>query len=214
MSREDDILRNLEEGQVVDAVLLQGSTKRRTKPNRWGNDILHFALEAAMKRLKRYAKLLNTDAHATNLNESVFRFFVMAEIAKRDRGAKCQTEWSSDGVRYDLLVRTAAGAFVVEFKTYGYNRDYGLDGVPGRWKGHPSPKNEREFRGCLKKLRKLSHPRVTGKYLVLVYQKGEWSDHKHSYERSYADLAPFGAGCVEEIGHCYEKHTACKLITV
>jgi hypothetical protein len=214
MPSQHEVLRNLAEGTILDIRPLKRSTLTRTKPKQGAKGVLRDSLKAAMKQLKRYAKLLNVNKDGTNINESVLRFFVLAEIMKRDRGARCQTEWK----RFDLLVTTRGKSFLVEFKFYGFNREYRLDGKPGRWKGYPSLKNEEEFGKCLKNVREFPGSGITEKYLVLVYQKGPWcgdrGDHKHSYETSYADLTRFGVTSVEEIGHCYEKCTACKLITV
>jgi hypothetical protein len=214
MPSRDEVLRNLAEGTIVDITPLKGSTVTRTTPKQGTKGVLRDSLKAAMKQLKRYANLLNVNQDGTNINESVLRFFVLAEIMKRDRGASCQTEWK----KFDLLATTRGKTFLVEFKFYGYNREYRLDGKPGRWKGHPSLKNEEEFGKCLNKLREFRGSGINEKYLVLAYQKGPWrgdrGDHKHSYETSYADLTRFGVASVEEIGHCYERCIACKLITV
>ncbi len=169
-----------------------------------------------MKQLRRYARLVNVNLEGTNINESVLRFLVLTEIMRRDRRARCQTEWK----KFDLLVAAGDAAFLVEFKFYGYNRLYDLDGEPGHWKGGAGSKNQQEFRQCVGKLKKFRDDRIAAKYLVLVYQNGPWrgnrGNHKHSFEESYANLSGFGikSTSVEEVKHSYDKCAACKLITV
>ena len=166
----------------------------------------------------RYAKVVNLkDANgevrkdANNNNESVFRFFVMVEIMKRDACARCRTEWN----KYDLVVTTGEKSVVVEFKFYFYNRKYDARGdVPMRWKGGPGSKNSKEFRDCLDKLRNPCDAMITGKYLV--YQKGKRLTHKHHYDASYGDLTSFRVNASEEkvIDHHHNDYAVCKLITV
>ncbi len=178
--------------------------------------ILRKSLQAAMDHLKRHAEMVNWES-VNNINESVFRFFVVAEIMRQAPHAKCQTEWN----KYDLAVTIDKESLIVEFKFYfGFSRTYDLtDAVPGRWKGGPSPQNRREFRACLDKLRNPPKPinaTIAGKYLVLVYDPGPWAGHNDSYVNSYDNLETFGIATneVEEIDHCYKDRAVCKLITV
>ena len=46
-----------------------------------------------MENLKRHAEVVNWES-VNNINESVFRFLVMAEIMRRVPHARCQTEWN------------------------------------------------------------------------------------------------------------------------
>jgi hypothetical protein len=219
MSTRSDIERNLAEGEIVDIRPLRHSSRNPGVSRTRAGALLRDSLAAAMKQLRRYSRLVNVYPDGKNINESVFRFLVVAEIMRRDPEARCQTEWK----KFDMLLATSGVNFLVEFKFYQYPRMYDLDGEPKQWKGGPGPKNVGEFKDCVKKLKKglkekCDNDRIAGKYLVLVYQKGPWrgerSDRRHSFEKSYDDLRRFGGTAAEEIGHCHEDCLACKLITI
>ena len=167
--------------------------------------LLTESLTGSMGRLRTYAKLVG---HA-RADEFTFRSFFLTEIMKRDRSARCQTEWN----KFDLLVQTKRRSAVVELKFYVHRRTFTLDGA-GTWKGGPGPKNEGEFRACVKKLRGFCLPGITDRFLVLVYELGNPRNSTYSFERTYDDLRRFGLTRTVKIIDPRYKRVVCRLARI
>jgi len=151
-----------------------------------------------------------------NINESTFRYFFMCAVKCHEPQATFQTEWYKCDLLIEIPKNDSCDSAVVEFKFYfGANRTRSLDGKLGGWKGGPSLQNEAEFQACVTKLKALSYPKLNLKFLVVVYRRGIVRDRsKHSFERSYADLTPFGLDSFEVIEHETSEHVTCNLIRV
>jgi hypothetical protein len=154
----------------------------------WVPDVTREAMTALQTHAAKVG-LPNTD-------ESVFRAFLMG--AARDRlgpTADFETEWLS---RFDLWVRLSEAMTVFELKYYLLRHTVGPNGRP-KYKGGAGPKNEDEFRKCLRKLRTAQLPAGVDRRLVLVYQREYPPKFKNSYHRSYGDLAT-GSDIGEVVG--------------
>jgi hypothetical protein len=174
-------------------------------------EMLRGCLAAAIARLHSHAEPAGLDI--ADVDESTFRFFVLAEIKRRDPGSKCQREWNG----IDLVVETSTGRkAAIEFKLYALRRTYPLDDEGGgkpHWKGSASAQNLREFNDCVTKLRKLRHKEIHEKYLVLVHERKQHG-HKKSFEESYADVKDrFGADALK-VENSWGDAVACTLIQV
>jgi hypothetical protein len=172
------------------------------------------ALKAAMEALRQHIELVGLSTEdAPNAGESTLRSFFLAELMHREPHARCQTEWTNK--RYDLVVTTGQSSYIVEFKFYGYCREYELDGKSARhWKGYPSKKNAAEFVRCITKLQEVKDADIAGRFVILVYQRGRPGDWKraYTYESTYDDLEEFGLNRVSTVAHSWQDHLSCKLI--
>jgi len=171
--------------------------------------MLRKCLAAAMTQLHSHAE--HTGIDIADVDESTFRFFVLAEIKRRYPRTKCQREWK----RIDLLVTTSTGQHVaIEFKFYVLRKAYPLDSDGNskpHWKGSASKQNKGEFDKCIKKLRDLKE--IHEKYLVLVYDRKQ-HDGKTSFEESYCDLKKRFGTAANSVKNCWGRDVACWLIQV
>jgi len=170
-------------------------------------DLLKESVAAAIGKMKAHADLVEL----TNVDESTFRSFLLAEIKCRRPEARCQTEWH----RFDLLVQIDTASALVEFKFYITRRTRELDGRAGPFKGGASKKNEDEFDACVEKLHSYPDPTVAHKYLILVYEKTSPKRSKCTFARSYDTLpADPRIRSVMDVPHCMADTLACKIIEV
>ena len=168
---------------------------------------LIHVLQKALHRLSDHADLVKI----SNVDESTFRSFLLAEIMLHDPGAQCQTEWHL----FDLLIQTAERSVAVELKFYIMRQTRELDGRLGQWKGEAGSQNEREFWACVDKLHQLGCPGIGHKYLVLIYQRANPRKSKYSFALSYDDLKPNDRiKMVTTICHEMGDRLACKLIEI
>jgi hypothetical protein len=169
--------------------------------------IIVTAVKTALSRLATHARVVCL----ANTDEATFRLFVLAAIKEHNPSAECQTEWH----RHDLLVQLDGANTLVEFKYYLYRRTRDLDGSYGNWKGEAGPKNEGEFRACLKKLHECGLQHIHHKYLILVYERPCDPKRKHSFTTSYDNLKPDPMiSDVQTIEHAFADCLTCKVLTV
>lgn len=134
----------------------------------------------AMERVLSQAELVGL----TNTDEFTFRSMFMAEAASRQPSARFQTEWYT----FDLLYQDDRSASLIEFKYYLLRRTTDLDGTQRAFKGGAGPKNESEFWRCVRKLESASLDGISGRYLVLVYERAYAKRSRYSFHKSYGDL--------------------------
>jgi len=174
-------------------------------------EMLRKCLAAAMTQLHSHAEHAGIDI--ADVDESTFRFFVLAEIKRRYPDTKCQREWKS----IDLLVQTSARRNIaIEFKFYVLRRAYPLDSDGNskpHWKGSASKANNGEFNKCVKKLLDLPYKEIHERYLVLVYDRKKHGG-KTSFEESYCNLKKRFGVAANKVKNCWGRDVACWLIQV
>ncbi len=166
--------------------------------------LLLESLSAAMLQMKEQACLVGLN----NINESTFRFLVMAELQRNRPDVRLQAEWEH---HVDLLLQCGKENALVEFKFYVPRRLYSLTGQHIRWKGGAGLKNQDEFRKCVKKLRALQLADIHHRFLVLAYAAATEKPSKYSPAGSYGSLESFGIDRVDLVDHTYAE-MVCKLI--
>ncbi len=168
---------------------------------------LMTAATAAMNRLADHAAVVRL----SNTDEFTFRSFFLYELMKVLPSAQCETEWQ----RVDLLVRHLDENTLIEFKHYLHRRSMLLDGSPANWKGGPGPKNEEEFKSCIKQLHRCAFTPVQAKYIVLVYERSSPRKSRYCFSRSYDRLTAGGPLLeVIDIHHKLEDSVTCKLLRI
>jgi len=121
-------------------------------------------------------------------NESVFRFNLVRHLLAQNPGLDCRTEWN----RVDLAIQRPEGATLVELKFYAARPHHDHKGELVRFKGGPSPQNQRELFASLDSLRFARRQawakqcgQIIDAYLVLVYLDPREPNRRRTFASYY-----------------------------
>lgn len=169
-------------------------------------ELIRGSLITAMARMQEHVALVEL----SNVDESTFRSFLLAEIKKRAPLAQCQTEWQ----RFDLLVQSGGCNAIVELKFYMTRPMNSLNGKHLRWKGWASPENEADFQKCVQKLRGTRIVGIDCKFIVLVFEASTSRKSKYTFTKSYEDLGRFNVLREIPVEHGFAEHLMCKFAQI